>query len=533
MHGRFASTRALLSEVMGPDFADLVGKNHLARAYRRGEIIFQQGDFVEDCFFVIDGSVKIYRERTDGEHVVVSVFSEGEIYFDPAMFLGDSSHVSAEAVSPSRIIRISAKFLRRVLEQRPLLTFEILAAISDQYIQLIEQIEQLKAQSVTQRIADFLLKMLKTSSGFAQLVLPYEKALIANYLGARPESFSRALVRMREIGVHVRQNNVQIKDIGRLIEHACWSEPQHGARNDERRLVEQPEALRRVSASVSSNRRPAHQSPSGAGNERFNRLSTTETNALAGLAKGQTNEILALELGASKQKIETIRASILSKTGAESRSEIVRAYSSDDGVRLAGATGEAGQRSFNAALVAEWRKAIHSGSPISLLLVKIGQIEHFNARQPARQDDVLTAVSGAMSEVEEGRRKLIARYGEDSFAVALPETGQDAARKLAKKIRRSIETSAIIHAPNSDSQRLAPSVGMATITPTRADRVEKIVCFADIALHRARTSSGSRVHAFHDGPSCSKAKRSPSGGITIPIIKSSHCAECRRDAPRA
>jgi hypothetical protein len=43
-----------------------------------------------------------------------------------------------------------------------------------------------------------------------KLALPYEKALLANRLGMKPESFSRALARLREFGVVVEREHVVI-----------------------------------------------------------------------------------------------------------------------------------------------------------------------------------------------------------------------------------------------------------------------------------------------------------------------------------
>ena len=46
--------------------------------------------------------------------------------------------------------------------------------------------------------------------------LPYEKALIAKRLGMTPESLSRALFKLRPLGVSVNQENVSIADVAAL-----------------------------------------------------------------------------------------------------------------------------------------------------------------------------------------------------------------------------------------------------------------------------------------------------------------------------
>jgi CRP-like cAMP-binding protein len=210
--------RAPLFQAMGPDITQSIIQNRTARRYDRGERVFQQGDPAECFFLVVEGWVKLYRQREDGDEVVVAIFTAGETFAEVAMFMGGRYPATAEAVSPARILRIDGAALRRAVLQKPQLAFDMLAAASLHLKRLVQQIEQLKAQSAPQRIAEFLLDQVADAYGSATIALPYEKALIANRLGMQPESFSRALGRLRELGVTVERDNVHIKDLAKLIE---------------------------------------------------------------------------------------------------------------------------------------------------------------------------------------------------------------------------------------------------------------------------------------------------------------------------
>ncbi len=80
------------------------------------------------------------------------------------------------------------------------------------------QIEQLQVRSGTQRVADFPLKLCPAREGSADIALPYDKSVIASRLGMKPESFSRALARLRESGVQTRRNHVSVSDVAVLAE---------------------------------------------------------------------------------------------------------------------------------------------------------------------------------------------------------------------------------------------------------------------------------------------------------------------------
>ncbi len=214
-------SRAPLFQAMGSEITRSLIGSRVARHYERGERIFQQGDPADAFFFIREGWVKLFREREDGREIVVSTFTAGETFAEAAMFLGGRYPASAEVVTPARILRVEGAGLRQAILKQPQLALDMLAAAFVHLKQLVEQIEQLKAQSAPQRIADFLLGQVSADSGPAEIALPYDKALIANRLGMQPESFSRALARLRELGVTVTRDNVRMKDIARLTEFAA------------------------------------------------------------------------------------------------------------------------------------------------------------------------------------------------------------------------------------------------------------------------------------------------------------------------
>jgi CRP-like cAMP-binding protein len=209
-------SRSPLLRAMGADVMRSIVQSRPARRYARGESIFQQGDPAESFFVMIEGWVKLYRERENGDQVVVTIFAAGESFAEAAMFLGGRYPASAEAVSPARVARIDGSALRREIIEQPQLAFDMLAAASQHLKKLVLQIEQLKTQSAPQRIAEYFLDQITTASGAAVIALPYEKALIANRLGMKPESFSRALSKLSEVGVTVYRDKIRVKDVVHL-----------------------------------------------------------------------------------------------------------------------------------------------------------------------------------------------------------------------------------------------------------------------------------------------------------------------------
>lgn len=186
------------------------------RVYEKGSLLFQQGE-PASCFFVmLDGWVKVYRMTPEGSEAVVGVFRRGETFAEAAIFLGGRFPVAAETVSTCRLLRIDGEHLRRRIREQPDLALSMLASASYHLKFLVEQLEQIKLLTAPQRVADFLVGLCRSSSGRQTVELPYDKMLLANRLGMKPESLSRALAKLRPIGVAVERELVSIDNVQAL-----------------------------------------------------------------------------------------------------------------------------------------------------------------------------------------------------------------------------------------------------------------------------------------------------------------------------
>ncbi len=190
------------------------------RRFDRGATIFLQGERASAIYIVAEGWVKLYRIAPNGNEAVMGVFTRGRSIGEAVAFRHDVYPVAAEAATDCELIRIEADAFLRLLHEDPGIAVSILSATFAHLHGLVEQIEQLKARTGAQRLAEFLLELAPCPSGACEVTLPYDKVLIAGRLGMKPESLSRAIARLREFGVTVRQNHAEIADIDTLRDYA-------------------------------------------------------------------------------------------------------------------------------------------------------------------------------------------------------------------------------------------------------------------------------------------------------------------------
>ena len=208
---RIAVFRGLRSETVAHIIAPAT-----AAMLRPREWVIRQDDTATAFFIVIDGWVKLYRSSTSGEETVINVVKKGDSFGEAVALTGTRYLATAEAVSDARVVRIPADHLVHCIRENPDLALAMIASTTQRIDGMMQQIEQLKAQSGVQRVAEFLASLSAVEQGSCAIVLPYDKVLIASRLGLTPEYLSRAFARLRNVGVSVNASRVVVQDVARL-----------------------------------------------------------------------------------------------------------------------------------------------------------------------------------------------------------------------------------------------------------------------------------------------------------------------------
>jgi len=146
-----------------------------------------------------------------------------------------------------------------------------------------------------------------------------------------------------------------------------------------------------------------------------------------------------------------------------------------------GLTGLTNRRAFDGFLLRQFECC----DEISVLLLDIDNFKGYNDTYGHQAGDrCLQAVAKVIGDATLNTSGLSARYGGEEFAVVLPDTGEDAALKVAEAIRLTVLSLGI---PNSVSSRgyITISAGVAARTESTLDEAA-LVGHADTALYEAK-----------------------------------------------
>lgn len=158
------------------------------------------------------------------------------------------------------------------------------------------------------------------------------------------------------------------------------------------------------------------------------------------------------------------------------------------------------RRKFDEQLQIEWRNAIRTKQPLSLLLIDIDFFKKYNDHYGHQMgDSCLTSVAQSIYSTISREVDLVARYGGEEFAAILPATNAEGAQHIAEQTLANIHQLNIQHEASQVCHHVTVSIGIACTNPQLNQSEKSLVQDADVALYQAKKQGRSKVVLHQNG----------------------------------
>jgi CRP-like cAMP-binding protein len=191
------------------------------RHFRRGELLFNEGDSCSGLFLVASGKVRIFKVSAAGREQVLALEGPGSSFAELPVFDGGKYPASASALEDSEILFISRKDLHNYCREHPDVALKMLAVVGTRLRRLVGIIEDLSFATVRQRLISVLLRLVQecgaeTTQG-VRVELTKSHQDLAAELGTVRELISRNLSRLQAEGfLEVDGRRITVKDLAGL-----------------------------------------------------------------------------------------------------------------------------------------------------------------------------------------------------------------------------------------------------------------------------------------------------------------------------
>ena len=173
------------------------------KAYEKGDFLHQVSFPLERFGLVLSGTIQVSMDDMDGHHIIMNNVSAGGLFGEAYCFLGTDTPIYICAVTEAEVLWMRptrVKAPRLPLQERDqMLANRFVAALASRTLSLNQRIQILSRRTLREKLITFLSQY-ATAQGDT-FTVPFDRASMANFLGADRSALSRELSHLRKEGV--------------------------------------------------------------------------------------------------------------------------------------------------------------------------------------------------------------------------------------------------------------------------------------------------------------------------------------------
>ncbi|MEZ4981108.1 MAG: cyclic nucleotide-binding domain-containing protein [Saprospiraceae bacterium] len=209
---------AFIDEARGYEALKDLSKERQTREYRKKDIIYREGEFPRQLYFVRTGKVKIFKTNEDGKEFITEILKEGEFFGFSDLINGKPYAESASSMEESEITFIPKEDFFQLLFANKDVSSKMIKMLADNIAEREEQLLNLAYNSIRRRVADALLIL---NERFEKEGKSTEISILrddlASMVGTAKETVIRTLTDFKHEGIiSIESGMISIKHLDKL-----------------------------------------------------------------------------------------------------------------------------------------------------------------------------------------------------------------------------------------------------------------------------------------------------------------------------
>jgi len=193
--GKCDLTRCYFCKKCEKEWIPAIEANRKNLHYKKGELIFSEGDRVEGMYFVYSGRVKVHKKWNGDKELILRFADNGAILGHRGLGGDNYYPISATALEPTTVCYLDLDFFLSSLKVNHEFTYELMMFYAEELKESEMRMRNMAHMSVKGRLAYALLLLKKrfglTEDGHIGITLSRQD--MASYVGATYETVFRTL----------------------------------------------------------------------------------------------------------------------------------------------------------------------------------------------------------------------------------------------------------------------------------------------------------------------------------------------------
>ena len=186
--------------------------NKITETYKRGSIVYQQGNRMKGFCCVQSGIIKIYQTGFDGKEQIIRFAKPGDIIGYRSVVSNEPACTSTEVIEEAVLCHIPTEILLNLVKTNGNFAVELMKLICKELGEANSYITDIAQKTVKERLAEILIHLDdefgEDSQGILKISLTREE--LSNIVGTATESIIRLLSEFKSHG-YIEINGRKIK----------------------------------------------------------------------------------------------------------------------------------------------------------------------------------------------------------------------------------------------------------------------------------------------------------------------------------
>lgn len=172
------------------------------RKVKKNEVIFEEGTFPAFYYQIIEGEVKMNNFTEDGKEFIQNIFTQGQSFGEPPLFIDEPYPANAVAITPSVLMQISKNAFYSLLNQYPEVSFAINKSLARRLYYKSVMAPEISSQDPEKRLLTLMdyLKSHYNEDLKEEYIIPMTRQQLADLTGLRVETVIRTIKQLERRG---------------------------------------------------------------------------------------------------------------------------------------------------------------------------------------------------------------------------------------------------------------------------------------------------------------------------------------------
>jgi CRP-like cAMP-binding protein len=197
------------------------------RRYRKGEVIFHEGDPGDALHLVLSGRVKIGRVSGGGDETIVTSIGQGESFGELVLLDGAPRSATATALEPTETLVLGRPAFVSLVDAGHDFRWALLAGIAQHQRRLTDQLAEAHFLDLAGRLAHQFVRLAGEAAPGQErdvrLGRLYTQSELAAMIGGTRPRVNRLIGEFVETGlIRVEPDDIVVVDTAALLRRADW-----------------------------------------------------------------------------------------------------------------------------------------------------------------------------------------------------------------------------------------------------------------------------------------------------------------------